>query len=236
MSIVFKGIGLKDWLWDGGSYSNKSWEPCWHNSWLTMINPDYFMNKHYSIKCIYDQMHSKSPPNWVTLPTCLHCDITHQCLMMGFVALHILLWMIPEYKEHHHAHKTLWLVKAGRVICHYPNNLYGIINHQKHIGNCFWSIIHRFKCNNNEPWQHCCQNAGWHMFSIEHTQDLLTSGVLTSHILPWGATTTVWHQKPCSDVIIGDKPFTELMITQFTNAFMHHDTAKCLTDMDISFL
>ena len=50
---------------------------------------DYNMTKQRCIKRIYDRIRSKSPPNRATLPTCLHCDVTHPSLTTGVVALRI---------------------------------------------------------------------------------------------------------------------------------------------------
>ena len=68
---------------------NKSWECCCHNSLPSMINPDYNMTKQLCIKYIYEKIHLKSPPNQVTSPTWLDCDVTHFSLMTGVVASHI---------------------------------------------------------------------------------------------------------------------------------------------------
>ena len=106
---------LRDWSRSGGSYGNntrviccpapgrpesaargtsppdnKSRGCCCRNSLPTVINPDYNMTKQRYITRIHDKIHSKSPPNRVTLPTCLHCDVTHLSLTTGVVALHIL--------------------------------------------------------------------------------------------------------------------------------------------------
>ena len=37
----------------------------------------YNMTKQRYITRLYDKIHSKSPPNRATSPTCLHCDVTH---------------------------------------------------------------------------------------------------------------------------------------------------------------
>ena len=156
-------IYLRDWSWSGESYGNntgviccpvqgnhqsaaprtslldkKSWECCCHNSWPTMINPDYNLTKRLCVTCIYDKIWSKSAPNQAMLPTCFHCDTMHLSLMMGVVALYIPLWRVGVHEECSQACKILWSVHAGRVICHYQNGLYGIITHPKHIWDCFW--------------------------------------------------------------------------------------------------
>ena len=156
---------LRDWSRSGGSYGNntrviccpalgrpenaargtsppdnKSRGCCCRNSRPTVINPDYNMTKQRYITCIYDKIRSKSPPNRATSPTCLHCDVTHLSLTTGVVALHILSRRVGVRKEHRQARKTEWPVNAGRVICRYQNNLCGIINHHKHIWECFCDV------------------------------------------------------------------------------------------------
>ena len=146
---------------------NKSRGFCFRNSWLTMINPDYNMNKQHCIKRIYDKICSKSPLNRATSSTCLHCDVMHLSLTTGVAALHISSWRVGVHKEHHQAHKTVWPVNAGIVICHYQNNICGIINHHKYIRDCFFGCIsHRFKYNHNEPYRHWCQDDGWRVLAI----------------------------------------------------------------------
>ena len=98
------------------------------------------MTKKLCIKCIYDKIRWKSPPNWATLPTCLHCEVTHLSLMTGVVALHILSRRVGMHKQHRQACTTVWPVHAGRVICCYPNNLYGIINYHKHTWDCLLEV------------------------------------------------------------------------------------------------
>ena len=46
----------------------------------------------------------------------------------------------PVAKEHRQARKTVWPVNADREICRYQNNLCGIINHHKHIWECFCDV------------------------------------------------------------------------------------------------
>ena len=87
-----------------------------------------------------DKIRSKWPPNRATLPICLHCDVMHPSLTMGVVALHIPLWRVGVHKEHCQACKTVRPVNAERVICRYQNNLCGIINHHKHIRDCFLDV------------------------------------------------------------------------------------------------
>ena len=183
---------LRDWLRSGGSYGdntrviccpapgrpesaargtsppdNKSRGCCCPNSRPTMINPDYNMTKQRYITCIYDKIRSKSPPNRATSPTCLHCDVTHLSLTTGVVALHIPSRSVGVREEHRQARKTEWPVNAGRVICCYPNNLCGIINHNKHIWECFLRCIsRRFKHNHDEQYRHWHQDGGWHALSI----------------------------------------------------------------------
>ena len=89
---------------------------------------------------IYDKIRSKSPPNRATLPTCLQCDVTHLSLTTGVVALHIPSRRVGVREEHRQARKIVWPVNAGRVICRYQNNLCGIINHHKHIWECFCDV------------------------------------------------------------------------------------------------
>ena len=119
---------------------NKSRGCCCRNSRPTVINPDYNMTKQRYITCIYDKIRSKSPPNRATSPTCLHCDVTHLSLTTGVVALYIPSRRVGVREEHRKARKTEWPVNAGRVICRYPNNLCGIINHHKHIWECFCDV------------------------------------------------------------------------------------------------
>ena len=146
---------------------NKSWGCCYCNSRLTVINPDYNMTKQLCHNRICDKICSKSPPNWAPSPTYLHCDVTHLSLTTGILALHIPLWRVGWCEERHQAHKTVWPVNAGGVICSHPNNLYGIINHHKHIWYCFFlDISRRFKHNHNELYRHWHQDGGWHALSI----------------------------------------------------------------------
>ena len=161
-------LWLRDWSRSGGSYGNnfrviccpasgrpksaaretsppdnKSRGCCCRNSRPTVINPDYNMNKQRDITRIYDKIRSKSPPNRATSPTCLHCDVTHLSLTTGVlttVALHIPSRRFGVREEHRQARKTVWPVNAGRVNCRYQNNLYGIINHHKHIWECFCDV------------------------------------------------------------------------------------------------
>ena len=119
---------------------NKSLGCCCCNSWPTMINPDYNMTKQRCIKSIHDKIRSKSPSNKATSPTCLHCDVTHPSLTTGVVALYIPSWRVGVREERRQARKTVWPVNAGRVICRYQNNLCGIINHHKHIRECFLDV------------------------------------------------------------------------------------------------
>ena len=113
---------------------------CCRNSRPTVINPDYNMTKQCYITCIYDKIRLKSPPNRATSPTCLHCDVTHLSLTTGVVALHIPSRRVGGHEEHRQARKTVWPVNAGRVVCCYHNNLCGIINHHKHIWECFSDV------------------------------------------------------------------------------------------------
>ena len=149
---------LKDWSRSGGScgnnsgtgtslrsrdvlaQDNKSLGCCCRNSLPTVINPDYNMTKQLCMKRIYDKIRSKSPSNRATSPTCLHCDITHLSLTTGVVALHIPSWRVEVREERRQARKIVWPVNAGRVICRYQNNLCGIINHHKHIRECFLDV------------------------------------------------------------------------------------------------
>ena len=158
-------LWLRVWLRSGGSYGNntrviccpaqrrpksaargtsppdnKSRGCCCRNSRPTVINPDYNMNKQRCMKRIYDKIHPKSPPNLVTSPTCLHCDVTHLCLTTGVVVLYIPSWRIEVREERRQARKIVWPINAGRVICRYHNNLCGIINHHKHIRYCFLDV------------------------------------------------------------------------------------------------
>ena len=153
---------LRDWSRSGGRYGNntrviscpapgrpenaargtfppdnKSRGCCCRNSRPTVINPDYNMTKQRYITRIYDNKRSKSPPNRATSPTCLHCDVTNLSLTTGVVALHIPSRRVGVREEHRQARKTLRPVSAGRMICRYQNNLCGIINHHKHIWECF---------------------------------------------------------------------------------------------------
>ena len=162
---VDQALWLRDWSRSGGSYGtntrviccrapgrpesaargtsppdSKSRGCCCRNSWPTMINPDCNMTKQRCIKRVYNRIRPKSPPNRVTSPTCLHCDVTHPSLTTGVVALHIPSWRVGVREESHQARKTVWPVKAGRVICYYLNNLCGIINHHKHIRECFLDV------------------------------------------------------------------------------------------------
>ena len=113
---------------------------CCRNSRPTVINPDYNMTKQRYITRVYDKIRSKSPPNRTTSPTCLHCDVTHLPLTTGVVALHIPSRKVGVREEYRQARKTVWPVNAGRVICRYENNLCGIINHYKHIWECFCDV------------------------------------------------------------------------------------------------
>ena len=119
---------------------NKSRWCCCRNSRPTVINPDYNMTKQRYITRITTKKRSKSPPNRATSPTCLHCDVTHLSLTTGVVALHIPSRRVGVREEHRQARKIVWPVNAGRVICRYQNNLCGIINHHKHIWECFCDV------------------------------------------------------------------------------------------------
>ena len=125
------------------------------------------MTKQRCIKRIYDKIRPKSPPNRATSPTCHHCDVAHLSLTTGIVALHIPSWRIEVREERRQAHKTVWPVDAGRVICRYQNNLCGIINHHKHIKYSVFGCISRgFKHNHNKPYRHWRQDGGYHALSI----------------------------------------------------------------------
>ena len=125
-------LKLGHWSWSGGS--------CCRHSQPTVINPDYNMTKQRYIIYIYDKTRSKLPPNRATSPTCLHCDVTHLSLTTGVVALHISSRRVGVREEHPQVRKIVWPVNAGRVICHYQNNLCGIFNHHKHIWECFCDV------------------------------------------------------------------------------------------------
>ena len=99
-------------------------------TWLNKVISHVFTTKN----------RSKSPPNRATSPTCLHCDVTHLSLTTGVVALHIPSRRVGVREEHRQARKIVWPVNAGRVICRYQNNLCGIINHHKHIWECFCDV------------------------------------------------------------------------------------------------
>ena len=154
---------LRDWSREGGSCGNNIWviccpapgrpesaargtSPpdnksrgcCCRKSRPTVINPDYNMTKQLCINRIHDKIRSKLPPNRATSPTCLHCDFTRLSLTTGVVALHIPSWRAGVHEERRQALKTVWPVHAGRVMFRYQNNLFGIINHQRHIWYCFW--------------------------------------------------------------------------------------------------
>ena len=113
---------LRDWSRSGGSYGNNTRVICCPAPGRP------------------DKIHPKSPPNLVTSPTSLHCDVTHLSLTMGVVALRIPSWRIEVREKRRQAHKIVWPVNAGRVICRYQNNLCGIINHHKHIRYCFLDV------------------------------------------------------------------------------------------------
>ena len=135
------GQGLKDWSLSAPvTVTTPSWfvVRCWDVP--IVISPDYNMTKQLFIKSIYDKMRSKSPPNRATAPTCLHCEATHRSLTTGFVALLIPSWRVWVRKERHQARRTVWPVNAGRVICCYQHNLYGIISHHTHIWDCFLEV------------------------------------------------------------------------------------------------
>ena len=162
---IIRACYLRDWSRSGGSYGNntrviccpapgrpesaargtsppdnKSRGCCCRNSRPTVINPDYNMTKQRYITRIYDKIRSNSPPNRATSPTCLHCDVTHLSLTTGVVALHIPSRRVGVREEYRQARKTVWPVNAGRVICRSQNNLCGIINHHKHIWECFCDV------------------------------------------------------------------------------------------------
>ena len=120
---------LRDWYRLGGSHGNNTrvmccpakgrsenaaqgttsppesalWGCCWHNSRQTVINPDsdYSTTEQMCTKCIYDKIHSKS--NRATLPTCLHCNVTHISLTTGVAALHIPSCRVREREERRQA-------------------------------------------------------------------------------------------------------------------------------------
>ena len=89
---------------------------------------------------IYDKIRSKSPPNRATSPSCLHCDVTHLSLTTGVEALHIPSWRVGVREERRQALKTVWPVHTRRVIYHHQSNLFGNINHQKHIWYSFLEV------------------------------------------------------------------------------------------------
>ena len=153
MPIIYRyeDLCLRDWSRSGRSYGNNTRVICCpapgrpesaahNNSRPTVINPDYNMTKQRYITHIHDKIRSKSPPNRATSPTCLHWDVTHLSLTTGVVALHIPSRRVGVREEHRQARKIVWPVNAGRVICRYQNNLCGIINHQKHIWECFCDV------------------------------------------------------------------------------------------------
>ena len=120
---------------------NKSRGSCCRNSLQSVINPHYNMTKQSYITRIYDKIRSKSPPNRATSPTCLHCDVTHLSLTTGVVALHIPSRRVRVREEHRQARKIVWPINnAGKVICRYQTHLCGIINHHKHIWECFCDV------------------------------------------------------------------------------------------------
>ena len=141
---------LRDWsrsdwsrLLSGGDVpapDNKSLGCCCRKSLPTVINPDYNKTKQRCMKRIDGKIHPKSPPNLATSPTSLHCDVTHLSLTTGVVALRIPSWRIEVREKRRQARKIVWPVNGGRVICHYQNNLCGIINHHKHIRYCFLDV------------------------------------------------------------------------------------------------
>ena len=59
-------------------------------------------------------------------------------LSTWIVALHIRSWRVGVREERRETRETVWPVTAGRVICGYQNNLYGIISHHKHILDCLF--------------------------------------------------------------------------------------------------
>ena len=145
---VVKGI---DHGWDGVTATTPKWFVVWCRDILKaqLEGPPHLTTNHGGvvaitpsqqiwIKCIYNKIHSKPPPNRVTSPTCLHCDVMHLSLMTGVVALHIPLWRLGEREEHSQALNTVWPLNAGKVICGYQSNLNGIINHYKHIWHCIF--------------------------------------------------------------------------------------------------
>ena len=107
----------------------------WSIPIITWLNN--FVSKVFMMKYI---IRSKSPPNRATSPTYCYCDVTHPSLMTGVVALHIPSWRVRVCEERRQAHKTVWPGNAGRVICRYQNHSYGIINHHKHIWDCFLEV------------------------------------------------------------------------------------------------
>ena len=119
---------------------NKSHGCCCRNSRPTVINPDYNMTKQRYITRIYDKIRSKTPPNRATSPTCLRCDVTHLSLNDGSCSFTHPVARVGVREEHRQARKTVWPVDAGRVICRSQNNLCGIINHHKHIWECFCDV------------------------------------------------------------------------------------------------
>ena len=157
---------LRDWSRSGGSYGNNTRVICCpapgrpesaargtsrrrttNHEGVVAVTPD----RPWSIPIITwlnnvilhvftTKKRSKSPPNRATSPTCLHCDVTHLSLTTGVVALHIPSRRVGVCEEHRQARKIVWPVNAGRVICRYQNNLCGIINHHKHIWECFCDV------------------------------------------------------------------------------------------------
>ena len=185
-------LGLRDWSRLGGSYGNNTRVICYPAPGRPVINPDYNVTKQRYITRIYDKISSKSPPNRATSPTCLHCDVTHLSFTTGVVALHIPSRRVRVREEYRQARKTVWPVNAGRVICRYQNNLCGIINHHKHIWECFCDV----------------QVAGLSIITMNHIDTGIKTAagthsprwrtrllVVALHIPPSGTTTTITRQK-----------------------------------------
>ena len=124
----------RDWSRSGGSYGNNTRVICCPaqgcpESVVAQLPTDRAQSRLWHDQKIWYQTYLwqntfKITPNWATVRTCLHCDV-------------ILSWRVRGHEERRQAPKTVWPVNARRVICRYQNNSYGIINHHKHIRDCF---------------------------------------------------------------------------------------------------
>ena len=109
---------------------------------------DYNIAKQLCIKRICLRMLSKSPPNWATSHTYLHCDVTYPTLTAAVLVLHIPSWregvrknVISETEIKGGSVKTkglLQFLKQYPVRCHYNTINFSQILTEHNIAHQWW--------------------------------------------------------------------------------------------------